>query len=545
MDRKQTRLAALAVLAVLAMAAAVPLLTADDAAADSASTSQIKYVSFTSSVSVAAGSSSTYTVFLTNNYAETRFVEVSAADGVGTCTAVSQEYSSGTFQLTAGKSTEIVVTVYADKYAHSGTYNVTLTVTNSNADGSDVVTDAYSLPLTVTSNLSSSEQYNKIMGVFDNTLPAPLDQPWCSALITGLIWLLIGYIVMLFAVPLTVAIVMKRDDPDRPAMKHSLYHMCWIIIGLNAVGKGIRVLGIGEAFIDIVNVVFYICYIIVGAMVAWRLYLMIVNTVVNKIDRDNIIPGKTHQPSSLIPLFRFIGEIVITIAAIGGVMSLLGFDMTAIITSAGIVSLGITMGAQNILNQFFSGLVILSSRPFKKGDLIQVGTGTTVYRVRRVTVMNTELENWDNSDITIMPNSAITSSSVKNITRDTLKTKIHIFIDVAYGTDLNYARKLMMDAAMAHPRVVKDGSVLMPYTRVTDFGDSNIQMRLSAYVDDFNDSGTIGGELRQMLYNRFTENGIHIDYQQIVLHQGDSDDEPVRKTDPAGGKAAAQDQTKS
>lgn len=542
MDRKRTRIAALTVLAVLAMAAAVPLLTADDAAADSAS--QIKYVSFTESVTVAAGSSSSYTVFLTNNYSETRFVEVSATDGLGNCTAVSQEYGSGTFQLTAGKSTEIVVTVYADKYAHSGTYNVTLTVINSNADGSDVVTDTYTMPLAVTSNLSSSEQYNKIMGIFENNLPAPLDQPWCSALITAFIWLIIGYLVMLIAVPLTVAIVMKKDDSDRPSMKHSLYHMCWIIIGLNAIGKGIRVLGINEAAIDVVNIVFYICYIIVGAMVAWRLYLMIVNTVVNRIDRDNIIPGKGHQPSSLIPLFRFIGEIVITIAAIGGVMSLLGFDMTAIITSAGIVSLGITMGAQNILNQFFSGLVILSTRPFKKNDLVQIGTGTTVYRVRRVTVMNTELENWDNTDITIMPNSAITASSVKNITRDTLKSKIHIFIDVAYGTDLNYARKLMMDAAMAHPRVVKDGSVLMPYTRVTDFGDSNIQMRLSAYVDDFNDSGTIGGELRQMLYNRFTENGIRIDYPQVVLHQGGPDDEPVQKADSSDGKASAKDQTK-
>jgi len=542
MDRKRTRIAALTVLAVLAMAAAVPLLTADDAAADSAS--QIKYVSFTESVTVAAGSSSSYTVFLTNNYSETRFVEVSATDGLGNCTAASQEYGSGTFQLTAGKSTEIVVTVYADKYAHSGTYNVTLTVINSNADGSDVVTDTYTMPLAVTSNLSSSEQYNKIMGIFENNLPAPLDQPWCSALITAFIWLIIGYLVMLIAVPLTVAIVMKKDDSDRPSMKHSLYHMCWIIIGLNAIGKGIRVLGINEAAIDVVNIVFYICYIIVGAMVAWRLYLMIVNTVVNRIDRDNIIPGKGHQPSSLIPLFRFIGEIVITIAAIGGVMSLLGFDMTAIITSAGIVSLGITMGAQNILNQFFSGLVILSTRPFKKNDLVQIGTGTTVYRVRRVTVMNTELENWDNTDITIMPNSAITASSVKNITRDTLKSKIHIFIDVAYGTDLNYARKLMMDAAMAHPRVVKDGSVLMPYTRVTDFGDSNIQMRLSAYVDDFNDSGTIGGELRQMLYNRFTENGIRIDYPQVVLHQGGPDDEPVQKADSSDGKASAKDQTK-
>lgn len=50
-------------------------------------------------------------------------------------------------------------------------------------------------------------------------------------------------------------------------------------------------------------------------------------------------------------------------------------------------------------------MVILSTRPFKKGDLIQLGTTNSItYRVRKVNVMFTELENWDNSDITIVPN---------------------------------------------------------------------------------------------------------------------------------------------
>lgn len=76
------------------------------------------------------------------------------------------------------------------------------------------------------------------------------------------------------------------------------------------------------------------------------------------------------------PLFVYIGEIVIAIIVVFTGMSMLGFDLTAAITSAGIVSLGITFGAQQVLAQFFAGLVILSTRPFKKGDLIQIGTNT-------------------------------------------------------------------------------------------------------------------------------------------------------------------------
>ncbi len=541
MVRTKNLAALIAVLSVLLLAGgtlysdtASSTVSAETPAATSDS-AVIQYVAMVETLDLAAGHDSYFVVFLTNNDTVTRFVLITVTNPAGTALPHSATDDKSTFELKAGATASVQINVANDKYAKAGSYDISIDIVSTNTSDTDRITEHVVMPMTVTSNLSSSEAYNKIMGLWTNPFSAPFDGPGVSALITAVLWLIIGYIVMLIAVPLTVAIVMKKNDPNRSAMKRTLYRLCWAIIILNAVGKGVRVLGVSEELVDAINVMFYIVYIIVGAMVAWRLYLIIANTLTERLDKDEFIPGQQHQPSSLLPLFKFIGEIVIAIAAVGGIMSLLGFNMTAIITSAGIVSLGITLGAQNILGQFFSGLVILATRPFKQGDLVQIGTNTVVYRVRRVTIMNTELENWDNTDITIVPNSTITGNFVKNITRETLKSKVHVYIDVAYGTDLDEAREVMKKVAYAHPRVVKDGSVDRPYTRVTAFEDSNIQLRLSAYVDDFNDSGTIGGELRQQMYKAFQDNGIGIDYTHIIVHS-DAPDAPTQaKNDPGTG----------
>lgn len=135
--------------------------------------------------------------------------------------------------------------------------------------------------------------------------------------------------------------------------------------------------------------------------------------------------------------------------------------------------------------------------------------------------MFTELENWDNSDITIVPNNTLTSSNIKNITRDTLRTKVHLFMEVSYDSDLAFVRQTMLEVANANPRIIKDGSVSRPATRVTSFNASNIEIRLTVWVDDYNDSFAIAGELRAALFKKFNEVGITISYDQVVVNYAD------------------------
>lgn len=548
MYRSRTRhiIPLLALVAVVVLAVAPFASDDSSAAAKPVGDTDILYVYDEATVSVSAGSSTTLIFYLNNQYDETKVVYVSATSDNNDI-KVSTDTAPMTLRSTIRDSevlpTKVTLDIEAGHYAHQGDYSIEVgikamdtTVASGSAEGAEY-DGSFTVSLNVSSDLTASQNYNKYLGYFANDAEGVMGEAWFTALVSFFIYMAIGYLVMFIAIPIILRIVMHKDDPDKDKMKKILYRMCQIIIFIWAVGQCLRILGTDEEIIDIVNRIFEICYIIVGVMLAWQLYKVVVDIIIRHISSKDM-PGKDPDFEGLRPLFLYLGEIVLAIILVMTVMSLLGFDLAAIITSAGLVSLGISMGAKDVLAQFFSGLVILATRPFKQGDLICVGNDPMVYRVRKVNIMNTVLENWDNTDVNIMPNSTLETSKIQNITGETLVYKTYISMDVGYGTDLAKVRQIMQDVASKNPHVITDGSVTRPYTRVESFGDNNVEVKMGLYLDDFNASYTIRGQIRQALYNAFNEQGIPIDYPQIVIHQVQPEKIPTKSDGPNDGSAS-------
>ena len=490
-----------------------------EAATDMSGTSLNVIYDANKSIELNASSSTTLSFFVYNGYTE-NVVAYVAATSNNESTKVNT--STAPIELVKGENTSIKMTVTADRYAHQGNYSVTLSFKiYKGSDPAFLEQGTYDFPLHVMSNLSS-DKYNKFLGFFDNTYTGIMGNIWFTAAVSFLGLLAIGYAVMFVAVPVCSRIVMKKDDPQRKTLKKLLYRLCQVIVWLWVIGQVFRILGADEELIDLINRLFYLAYVVVGIIVGWQLYKLIVDTLISKAASrvgDYNLNDTEADIESFRPLFLYIGEIILAIVGTMLIMSLLGFNLAAIITSAGLVSLGISMGAQDVLKQFFSGLEILATRPFKKGDLVAVGADVQVYRVRRVNVMNTILENWDNTDVFVMPNSIITTNKIRNITRETLISKVYLTVDIAYGSDVNLARKLMQEAATENPHVISDGSVKRPYTRLEAFEDSNLLIKMGFYVDEYGSQWAICGQIRQGIIAKFAANGIGIDYQQIVIHE--------------------------
>lgn len=514
---------------VLFSVAMVPMLSDNSDAKEI--TPGISYVYDGGSVKISAGSSSTVSFYIANTDTSSKYVHIMATPGNSDVTVSSIKFgTTGTSWTSLNGNTNVLVTLTlaADGYAHQGDSDLKITIRSTDETYDPTNPDTYeegsfNVTLNVTSNLTS-EKYNKFFGIFPNNFDGVLGNIWVTAVVSFFGLLAFGYVVMFIAVPLCSRIVMKKDDPDRPALKKLLYRLAQFIIWLWVIGQILRIFGSNEELIDLVNKIFYFSYIIVGAFVAWQLYKLIINSVINRIvsrAADYEMDEKRMDFDSFRPLFMYIGEIVLSIVTIMLLMSLLGFDLGAIITSAGLVSLGISMGAQDVLKQFFAGLEILVTRPFKKGDIITVGTDSTIFVVKKVNVMNTFLANWDNTDVNIMPNSTITTSKIRNMTRETLMWKVYLSTEVSYGTDVNLARSLIQEAASQNPHVVSDGSVSRPYTRLDAFGDDNLIIKMGFYVDDYNNQYSVSGQIRQDIIQKFNENGINIDYAQIVVHEAE------------------------
>ncbi len=412
-------------------------------------------------------------------------------------------------------SGECHISIVVDQYARSGEESLNLEYKIINpADGSEY-TKKQTLVIDVNSSLSSGNAYNKIMGIWDNTFPAPFSGPVTSAIITMIVWIVIGIISTIMIVPLILKITLKKNETEIKEILMGIRKLIFIIILAFGVTQTLKVLGASEIIIGTATAIFGVVTIVLGSLIVWNVYVVAIKFFLHKMSENRESYGVDN---SLIPLFKMIGKILIGITAVASIMATLGFNLYAIIAGAGIVGLAISLGAQNMLNQFFSGLTLLITRPFKSNDLIRLGENTEVLRVRRVGIMTTTFENWTNAEVFSLPNNMVTGGKIVNITGENRAYRILLLMTVAYGSDLKLAKQIMLDAAMNHPQVYTDGRFQMPLVRVEAMNESDITIRLTAYVKDFEDAGTHAGTLRETIYEEFVKQGIHVPFPQLDVH---------------------------
>jgi len=192
--------------------------------------------------------------------------------------------------------------------------------------------------------------------------------------------------------------------------------------------------------------------------------------------------------------------------------AVLGIGLSNLAIVAGALSVGIGFGLQNIVNNFVSGLILLIERPLKVGDWVVVG-GQEGY-VKRINVRATEIQTFERSAV-IVPNSEILSSALVNWTHKDLTGRVEIRVGVAYGSDTQSVREVLMSCAEAHPDVLKWPR---PYVLFCDFGDSSLDFAVRAYVRDVDRRLTVGSDLRFAIDQAFRERNIEIPFPQRVVH---------------------------
>ena len=137
--------------------------------------------------------------------------------------------------------------------------------------------------------------------------------------------------------------------------------------------------------------------------------------------------------------------IVATTALIG--LAQLGIDWSKMQWIVAALGVGLGFGLQEIVANFVSGLIILFERPVRVGDLVTIGelTGT----VNKISIRATTIMDFDNREV-LLPNKSIITGTVVNWTLNDPVTRIVIKIGVAYGSDLNKVREILLGTASAH-----------------------------------------------------------------------------------------------
>jgi len=226
---------------------------------------------------------------------------------------------------------------------------------------------------------------------------------------------------------------------------------------------------------------------------------------------DRILPETRLDPGvrhSVAAGFGYLGFAIAAVIAI----SIVGIDLSNLALIAGALSVGIGFGLQNVVNNFVSGLILLIERPIKVGDWVVVGDkeGT----VKQIRVRATEIETFQRASV-IIPNSELLSTAVVNWTHSDRMGRVEIVIGVAYGSDTERVREILLDVARENPQVSRWPP---PYVRFKDFGDSALVFELRCYLYDIGHIITVSSDLRFAVDKAFREAGIQIPFPQRDLH---------------------------
>ncbi len=358
----------------------------------------------------------------------------------------------------------------------------------------------------------TSGSYNKFLEIFENRLPAPFNSPIVPFLVTIVFWMVVAALATRLIAPrLARALDKHTTTDDALKFEKAISKLILILVFFLSIDQGLSILGADAVLISDFVRFSFIIYVVITLLIAWKIYLVLAQGILSRFE-DN---DDSAIDMTLLPLLKMIGKIIFWVVGAAAILGSLGVDLQGILVSAGVVSLGITMGAQNVLSQFFSGIVLLMTRPFKKGDFLKIND--KVYIVQKVRLMFTEFTGWDRDQIITMPNNAVTAATIVNLTREDEAYRLYVYFSVAYGVDLKKAEEVMLKVANESPVVLHDSEHAAPNVRMTGFEDSGIELRLGVTVRDFNGTITDASALRMAVYQAFVDNDIEIPYNRLEV----------------------------
>ncbi len=222
---------------------------------------------------------------------------------------------------------------------------------------------------------------------------------------------------------------------------------------------------------------------------------------------------ESNVDDELLPLVRRVLNIIIVAIGVVTVLDHFAVDVKGLIAILGVGSLAIALAAQDTVANMIAGFILMLDRPFRKGDRVQLASGETV-DVFDIGLRSSKFMTFDNTLI-IVPNNELVKAKVTNLSYPEEAIRIKIEIGVAYGSEIEKVKSILIEAAQKHPRVLPDP---VPAAFLVSFGESALNFQMVCRVGQLNDHWNTAEALRCTIYNEFNRAGIEIPYPQRVVH---------------------------
>lgn len=339
------------------------------------------------------------------------------------------------------------------------------------------------------------DYFRPVIGLFG-------DHPYLKAAVALVIAFAIANILSFFISKVVGKLVQKTgnrlDDHITKLLRSPLYWTIILVGVLMAIALAQLPLPIskaGRGFTLSILILIWSGFII-------RAMRLFINAVSDRSASHSIIRPQTQ------PLFNNIVLVVVIALSVYLVFNTWNIDMTAWLASAGIVGIAVGFAAKDTLANLFAGVFILADGPYKIGDYVVLDTGERG-KVIHIGIRSTRILTRDDVEITI-PNSIMGNTRVTNQSggpHEKFRTRIPI--GVAYGSDIDQVRNVLMEIAVQEANVCEDPE---PRIRFRKFGASSLDFELLCWVDNPEMRGIVVDSLNSTIYKQFKHEGIEIPY---------------------------------
>ena len=187
-----------------------------------------------------------------------------------------------------------------------------------------------------------------------------------------------------------------------------------------------------------------------------------------------------------------------------------GINATSLVAVLSVAGLALSLSVQNLLTNFFSGIMLLINKPFKEGDFVELGD--KVGTVKNIGFFNTVLNTPDNISISI-PNGDLTSAAVKNYSREQNR-RVDLTFSASYNEPTEAVKKAIEDAIAMDSRILADPA---PFVRILSYDASSIKYVVRVWAKNA-DYWDVYFNLNEHVRDAFANNGVKMSYEHINVH---------------------------
>ena len=239
----------------------------------------------------------------------------------------------------------------------------------------------------------------------------------------------------------------------------------------------------------------------------WLLLKLIRRIVSRALDEEARVKFK-----GIFTFFNYFIYTIVTLVAFDTV----GLNLTTIFAASAALLVGVGLALQTFIQDIISGVFILADQSVHVGDIIQVDG--QIGKVERIQLRTTRAVTRDNR-VLIIPNHKFMASILYNWTENGTLTRESVVVGVAYASNINLVKEILIEIASEHPLILKKPAPLVLFN---DFGESALEFELLFSINRSFESNIVKSDVRFAIDKAFRENSITIPFPQRVIHQSNN-----------------------